>query len=250
MVNLINEHSDKSECIDTYFKSLYKWFIGRNPNDENIYLNGNVFSSDGILKTVTEVKSIFNEENFKLEYHKENFPKDFKAQKYIKDSEDFFYHYLTIKNNNFQTTYTLYYLPERTYKFTEYIEYVEEQKIAIEKFNDLLIINIGQEDYFNSNYSLSILIDSNDKIREIRIKEKSEGIERNLNDSVLLNLVNNYGILNLDNPELNDLFEISYDTKFNMNVSKDYKILKKLLLDLYPSNELELNNKENKQPKI
>lgn len=249
MTDLINQHSDKTECIDSYFKSLYKWGMERNPRDD-IYFNGNVLSSDGILKIVDEVKGVFNEENFKLEYHRENFPKDFKIQKYIKNREDFFNDYLTIKNGNFQTTNTLYYLPERTFKYTEYIKYVEDKKIAIEKFNDLLIINIGQEDFYNSKYSLSILIDSKDQIREIRIKDNQEEKERRLNEGVFLNLVNDYGLLNLDNTDLNDLFEISHDINFNLNNSDNYKILKTVLLDLYPSNELELNKKENKLPKI
>lgn len=247
MTDLINQHSDKTQCIDTHFKSLYKSLYERNLSND-IYFNGNVFSSAGILKTVEEVKNIFNEENFSLEYHRESFPKDFKIKKHIVNEKDFFNDYLTIKNGNFQTIHTLYYLPERSFKYTEYLEYIKDKKVAIEKFNDLLIINIGQEDFYNSKYSLSILIDSNDQIRELRIKENEE--ERILNDGFFLNLVNDYGILNLDNTDLNDLFEISYDINFNLNNSDDYKILKKILLNLYPSNELQLNKNENKLPKI
>lgn len=243
ITSLINEFENNFIFIDQHLESLYNLLL--EPEiDKNKNFNGNVLSSIGILKNFTDIKDIISSKNLEVEvtHHTDKLPEYYKVQKYIVDLNDFCLNYISIKNENLKIIYDISYLPERFFKHVEYINSNNDNnlKLSVEKFNSLLIFNVGIDDSYNSLFNFSILIDFNDNIREIRINNQS--LEMIINKKNILNLINEYGILKLDNIDLNDFLEITHDIKVNFNKSEEYLFLKKSLLNI--NSKISINNNE------
>lgn len=174
-----------------------------------------------------ELKSLFSSTDFTLTSHTEIIKNKNLLKKFPHGERN----HIFFNNENFRTSYFTTMLPETYLLSNSYSETLNEKSLFVETQGGGTFVTICEENKLDPFY---LCLDENDLIEMIFIMDENnikQEYDATKNKDII-DFLNSYGYLNLDNPEIKDLVSCLFDINLDFFQSENYAFFKKGMLKL------------------